>query len=177
VAEVLDHDVEVLGHVGYLRFRQVGDPQAGDQVIHPAGGHTLEIAGRDDGAQSWFGPASSFQQPVREQRAGAEFGYGDVDGADAGVEVAVSVAIAGVGARLAGGGVVHAADLVGLGGQNLVDEALQHLAHEIRGGLGEQVVEVGGRVDMMGAGGHRGVPFRGDVGVESKGTCGGHRRR
>ena len=140
-------------------FDRLVIPRLATRSFIEAGGHAFEVAGGDDGGQCPFCPTTSFQQPVGEERAGAELGNCDVDGADAGVEVAVSVAIAGVGARLAGGGVVRAADLVGLGGQNLVDEALQHLAHQVRGCLGEQVVEVGGRVDMMGAGGHRGVPF------------------
>lgn len=94
-------------------------PRLATRSFIEAGGDALEIAGCDDGAQCPFGAAAAFQQPVGEERAGTEFGNGDVDGADAGVEVAVSVAVAGVGARLTGGGVVRAADLVGLGGQDL----------------------------------------------------------
>ena len=97
----------------------------------------FQVAGGDHGGQGTFGPGAPFQQPVREERAGSEFGHGDVDGADPGVEVAVAVAVSDVGASITGGGVVGAADLVGLGREDLVDEALQHLSHQVRGGLGQ----------------------------------------
>lgn len=90
-----------------------------------------------------------------------------------GIEVAVAVAVAGVVPVLGDSGVVSVADLVGLGGQDLVDEALGHLAHEVRGCLSEQFVKVGGGVDRIRASDHRRCPFRGDVRVDSKGTCGG----
>lgn len=55
VAEVFDHGVQVLGHVGDLGFRQVGDPQAGDEVVHASGGHAFEVARRDEGVQGQAG--------------------------------------------------------------------------------------------------------------------------
>ena len=64
-----------------------------------------------------------------------------------------------------------AADLVCLGRENLVNKALEHLSHQICGCLSEQFVQVGSWVDRMRTSGHRGYPFRGDVGVNSKGTA------
>lgn len=159
MAEVGDHRVKILGHFGHLGCRQVGDPQAGDQVVHPAGGHAFEVAGGNDGGQYPLGAAAAFQQSVGKERTGAELGNDDIDDVDTGIEVAVTVTVASVGARLGDGGLVHAEDLVGLGGQDLVDEALQHLTHQVRVSLGQQFVEIGRRVDMMRTRGHRGVPF------------------
>ena len=105
-------------------FDRLVIPRLATRSFIEAGGHAFEVTGGDDGGQCPFRPATAFQQPVGEERAGAELGNGDVDGADAGVEVTVAVTVASVGAELAGGGVVRAADLVGLGGQDLVDEAL-----------------------------------------------------
>ena len=51
------------------------------------------------------------------------------------------------------------ADGVSLGGEDLVDKALQHLPHQIRGCLGQQIIQIGCRVDRMRCSGHRYVPF------------------
>ena len=45
------------------------------------------------------------------------------------------------------------------GGEDLVDKPLQHLPHQVRGGLGEQIIQVVCRVDRMWCSGHRHVPF------------------
>ena len=55
--------------------------------------------------------------------------------------------------------VFGAANGVGLGGEDLVDKPLQHLAHQIRGGLGEQIIQIGCRVDRIRCSGHRHRPF------------------
>lgn len=80
-----------------------------------------------------------------------------VNGAYPGVQLAVAVAVASVGAGLRNGGVVCAAHTVSLGGENVVDEITKHLSHQIWGGLGEQFFEIRGRVDMMRVSGHRGL--------------------
>lgn len=90
----------------------------------------------------------------------AKLGDFHVDGAHASVQVAVAVSVSVVGAGVADGGVVSPADAVCLGGEDLVDEVLQHLPHQIRRSLGEQFIKVGGGVDMIGSSGHRGYfPF------------------
>ncbi|STC65505.1 Uncharacterised protein [Corynebacterium diphtheriae] len=87
--------------------------------------------------------------------AGAQLGHRDIHGVDSGVEVPMAGPIAGVHPVLRDGGILCAADLIGLGvGEDLVNEALEHLAHEIWGCLGEQFVKVGRRVDRIGASGH-----------------------
>src|SRR5690625_7915316 len=48
----------------------------------------------DDGDQRRFGPLAALQQPFREIGARSELRDGDVDRADAGVQLAVPVAIA-----------------------------------------------------------------------------------
>lgn len=53
----------------------------------------------------------------------------------------MAVAVSVVGAGVADGGVVRPADAVCLGGEDLVDEVLQHLAHQFRGCLGEQFIK------------------------------------
>ena len=69
--------------------------------------------------QGPFGAGAPFQQPVREEGTGPQFRDGDVDGTDAGIQRAVAVPVADVGAGLRCGGVLGAADLVGLGGEDL----------------------------------------------------------
>ena len=89
----------------------------------------------------------------------AQFRHCHVDRADTGVEVAVAVPVAVVDPLGGGDAVFGAADGVGLGGEDLVDKPLQHLPHQVRGGLGEQIIQVGCRVDRMRCSGHRHVPF------------------
>ena len=50
-------------------------------------------------------------------------------------------------------------DRVSVRGQQLVDDPLQHRAHQIRGGLSEQIIQIGCRVDRMRCSGHRHRPF------------------
>ncbi len=71
----------------------------------------------------------------------------------------MAVPVAVVDALGGGDAVFGATDGVSLGGEDLVDEPLQHLPHQIWGGLGEQIVQVGCRVDRMWRSGHRHVPF------------------
>ena len=68
----------------------------------------------------------------------AQFRHCHVDRADTGVEVAVAVPVAVVDPLGGSNAVFGAADGVGLGGEDLVDKPLQHLPHQVRGGLGEQ---------------------------------------
>ncbi|MGX0630432.1 hypothetical protein ACUW8P_001542 [Corynebacterium afermentans] len=89
----------------------------------------------------------------------AQLRHCHIDGADTGVEVAVAVPVAVVDPLGGSNAVFGAADGVGLGGEDLVDKPLQHLAHQIRGGLGEQTIQIGCRVDRMRCSGHRHVPF------------------
>jgi len=85
--------------------------------------------------------------------------YCHIDRADTGVELAVAVPVAVVDPLFRSHAVFSAADGVGLGGEDLVDKPLQHLPHQIRGGLSEQIIQVRCRVDRMRCSGHRHVPF------------------
>ena len=55
--------------------------------------------------------------------------------------------------------VFSAAAGVSLGGEELDDETLQHLLHQPRGGSGEQIIQMGYRVDGMRCSSHRHVSF------------------
>ena len=55
--------------------------------------------------------------------------------------------------------VFGAADGVSLDGEDLVDKPLRHLAHQIRRWVGEQIIQIGCRVDRMRCSGHRHRPF------------------
>src|SRR5687768_3616913 len=81
----------------------------------------------------------------------------------AGVEVALSVAVAAVGPLRAGGAVLRATDRVSLRGKQRVDEVLQQLTQQIGARSGQLLLEQTSRVDT-GTDGHRGVLLR--VGCE-----------
>ena len=70
----------------------------------------------------------------------AQLRHCHIDCADTGVKVAVAVPVAVVDPLGGGDAVFGAADGVGLGGEDLVDKPLQHLAHQIRRGLSEQII-------------------------------------
>lgn len=75
--------------------------------------------------------AAAFQQPFREVGALPQLGDLHVDGAGAGVEVAVPVAVATVHPVVADRAVAGATDLVGVGGHQLVDERAEHLPQQV----------------------------------------------
>src|SRR5699024_9487745 len=104
-----------------------------DQLVHAAGGDTGEVAVRHDGDQGRFGAFAALEQPLGKVGAGAELGHSHVDGAHAGIEVAVAVAVALGGPLGAGPAILRAGDGVGVGGQQIVDDPLEHGAHQIRG--------------------------------------------
>jgi len=115
VAELLDVLVEVGCHPGHLRLRQRVDPERLDQLVHPPGGHAGEVAVRDHGDQRGLGALASFEQPLGEVGALPELGDRDVDGADAGVQVAAAVAVALRSAARSRPPVLGAHDGVGIG--------------------------------------------------------------
>jgi hypothetical protein len=78
-----------------------------------------------------LGAAAAFEQPVREVGAGAQLGDRDVHRADPGVEVPVPVTVAHVDPLRAPGTVLGAADRVGLGTHQRVDEDAQQLAQQV----------------------------------------------
>lgn len=155
MSELVDVLVELGGHAGDLGLRQSVDAQGLDELVHSAGGHPGEVAVRDHGDQGGLGSFAALQEPFGGLGAGAQFRDGDVDGADAGVEGAVAVAVAlreSVGRGLA---LFGSADLVGVGGQEGVDQGLQQGAHHVGRGLGQQVAQHVGGVDNVWSG-HRG---------------------
>ena len=92
-------------------------------------------------------PARMLEEPLGKVGPGAQLGDGHVQSAGAGVEVAVSVAVALVDPARAGLAVLGTADRVGLGAHERVDERGQHLPQQIRTGLGQLLVQEVGRVD------------------------------
>src|SRR5699024_3606810 len=124
------------------------------ELVHAAGGDTGEVAVRDDRDQGRFGAFGPLEQPSGEVGAVAELGDGDVDRADAGVEVAMAVAVALRRTTSAGPAVLGADDRVRVRGEQGVDHVLQQAAHQIRGCLGQGFTEQAGRVDNVRCG-HR----------------------
>ena len=132
VAELVDVLVELSGHAGHLRLGQRVDPQRLHELVHPAGTHPGEVAVRDDGDHRRLSPFAALEEPFREVRARSQLRDLNIDGTDAGVEVAVPVAVAlgsPVGAGLAP---FRADDSIRVGGKQSVDDGLQHAAHQIR---------------------------------------------
>jgi hypothetical protein len=154
VPEVRDLAVEVLGHLAHLGLRQPGDAQGLDELLHPPGRGPEQVAGGDHGGQRPLRPAAALQQPVREVGPGPQLGDRHVQGAGAGVEVPMPVAVAHVGPLAGPGAVLRAADRVCLSRHEGVDERGQHLAQQVRTGLGQLLVQEVGRVDTARSG-HR----------------------
>jgi len=91
------------------------DTQGFDELIHPPGGDTGEVAVSNNGDQCCFGSFSAFEEPVREIGACPQLRDGNVDGADPGVSGAVAVAVA-LGEPVGAGFTVFGADYrVGVG--------------------------------------------------------------
>ena len=79
----------------------------------------------------------------------AQLRHCHIDRADTGVKVAVAVPVAVVDPLRGGDAVFGAADGVGLGREDLIDRPLQHLPHQVRGGLGEQIVDKDGNISVV----------------------------
>jgi hypothetical protein len=152
--EVGDLGVEFGGHGRDLCVAEPGDAEGLDQLLHPPSGDPEQIAGGDHRGQRAFGPAAALEQPVREVGPGPQFGDDNIQGAGAGVELAVAVAVADVDPVRARLTVGRAADRVGLGGHQSVDERGQHLPQQIRRRSRQLIVQETGRVDTARSG-HR----------------------
>ena len=137
VAELLDVLVQRLRHPADLRLRQTVDAQGLHELIHPTRGDTGEIAVRDDRDQGGLGALAALEKPLGEVGAGAELGDSDVDRADAGVEIAVAVAVALRNPVAAGAAVLRAGNGVRVRGEQGVDHVLEQAAHQIRGCFGQ----------------------------------------
>lgn len=85
-AERLNLPVQVTGHAGDLGLGQARDAQGLDQLVHPAGGHPEQVAGRHDADQGRLGAPLALEQPLGDIGPGAQLGHRDVDRADAGVQ-------------------------------------------------------------------------------------------
>jgi hypothetical protein len=101
---------------------------------------------------------AAFEQPVREIRAGPQLGDRQVQCAGAGVEAALPIAVAGVGALGTALAVAGPAQGVGFGAHQGVDEQGEHLAQHVRAGGGESVGQHSGQVDIVNSG-HRVIPL------------------
>jgi hypothetical protein len=175
-AELLHVRVEILRHLRDLGLGQRGDPQALDQLVHPARADSQQVAGRHHRGERPLGPLASLEQPLREVRPLAELGDLQVQGAGPGVEVTGPVAVAPVGSIRAGLPVGGAADRVGLSRHQGVDERGQQLAQQIRARLGQLFLEQTSGVDT-GGDGHRGVLLRVGFRRSLEGSPGGRRLR
>ena len=169
--ERFDLAVEVLGHLADLRLRQSGDPQRADQFVHPPGGHPEQVAGSHHRRQRRLSPPAALQQPLREEGALPQLRDRDIDRADPGVQVSMPVAVAAVGPLRAPDPVPGATHTVGLRRQQRVDERSEQLAHQVRAGLRQLLIQEPGRVDT-GSDGHRDAPFESAVEGSLEGSPG-----
>ena len=155
VSELRNVFVEVGGHAGDLGLRQAVDPEGLDEFVHPTGRHSGEVAVGDHRDQRRFGTFAALQEPLGEVGSGAQFGDGNINGADTGIQRAVAVAVAlrnPPRGRLSPLGAAHQ---IGVSREEGVDHVLQELAHHVRGCFGQQVAQHAGGVDNMRSG-HRG---------------------
>jgi hypothetical protein len=171
VPEVGDLGVQVLGHLADLRLREPGDAQALDQLLHPPGRDAQQVAGGDHGSQRPFRPSAALHQPVREVGARPQLRDRHLQGAGSGVEVAGPIAVADVDPGLAAPAVAGSADRVSFGAHEGVDEGREHLAQQVRWGLGQLLVQEVGRVDTARSG-HR-VALLKDCGRSPRRSRGG----
>ena len=160
--EVLDDRVEIGSHDTDLRLAQPRDAQGLDQLLHPPGTDTEQVASRHHTGQSCLRPPPALQQPVREIGPGPEPGNGDVQGADPGVEVPVPVTITDVDPARAGNPIRGTADRVGLRRHQGVQERGQQRPEQIRRRGRHLVVQHAGRINT-GLCGHRVVLHRVDL--------------
>jgi hypothetical protein len=113
-----------------------------------------EVAVGDHGDQRGLCSLAALKQPLGEVGALAKLGDRHIDGADAGVEVPVAVAVALRDPTRGGAGVLGADHGVGVRAQQRVDGGLQQRAHQIRRRFGEGFTEQACRVDNVRSG-HR----------------------
>jgi hypothetical protein len=173
-AEVLHMRVQIGRHRRDLALREPSDAQRLDQLVHPPGGDPEQVAGRHHRGQRLLRPGAALQQPLGEVGAPPQLRDRHVQGAGTGVEVTVPVAVAPVGPLGRDGAVSSAADRIGLRGQQCVDERAEQLTQQIRGRLGQVLLEQPGRVDT-GGDGHRGVLLRVGFRRSLEGSPGGRR--
>ena len=133
-------------------------PKRLDELVHPPGRHPEQVAGRDHRGQRPLGAFAAFQQPVREVGAVPQLGDREIQGACAGVELAMPVAVALIGPLGAALAVSGAAQRVGLRAQQGVDERREQFAQHVGVGGGESIGQHGRPVDIVGSG-HRVYSF------------------
>jgi len=159
MAELVDVFVQLGGHPAHLGLREPVDAQGFDQFVHPARGHAGKVAVSDHGDQGSLGALAALQEPVREVGASAQFRDRELDRAGAGVQSAVTVAIALRGPPRSGLAVLGADHRVGIRRQQRVQHGLQQAAHHVRRRFSKQLAKNVGRVDNMRSG-HRDGPSR-----------------
>lgn len=130
-SEGLDCLIEALGHLGDLGAGYAFDAEGLHDGVDPAGGYALYVALGHHRHQSPLSPPTGLQQPGGEVAAGAKLGDRQIEAARAGVEVAGTVAVSGVGALGASLPVVGPADRVGLRPHQGMDERGEHLLEQI----------------------------------------------
>jgi hypothetical protein len=148
------------------------DPEGLDELVHPAGRNTSEVAVRDHCDQGRLWPFPSLEEPLWEVGAGAQLGDGDIDRTSTSIELAVSVTIAVRDAGLGAFTPFRTDDSISVSREEGVDHRLQQVPHQIRRRVGQGFTENGRGVDNMWSG-HRDDAFR--VGCESflEGSHGG----
>lgn len=160
VAEGCDLIVQVLGHRADLGLGQLGDAEGLGELLDSAGGDPEQVGGGDHRDQGLFGPATSFQQPVREVAALPQLGDGELDGPGAGVPLARAIAVAMVDSFLADLPVFGVAEGVGFRRHERVGERLDHRAQQVRTRRGEIVFREGVQGQTVGCG-HRAYLLQG----------------
>lgn len=150
MTELLNVLVEVRRHPRHLRLRQRVDAEGLHKFVHPAGGNPGEVA-------------------VGEVGSGPQLRASNIDRADAGIKVAVTVTVALSNTVGVGFALLCTDDSVRVSGQRRVDHGLQQMPHQIRRRLGEGVGEQASRVDKMWSG-HRVDAFRVNVGIPRRNT-------
>lgn len=125
MAELFDVLAEIGSHPGDLRLGQRVDAELLDELVHPPGGDPGEVAVGHPGDQRGLRALAALQEPLGEAGALAQLGDRDVDGPDAGVQVAGAVTVALGEAARDRAPVLGTDDRVGIGRQQRVDHGLQ----------------------------------------------------
>ena len=110
-----------------LRLGQAGDSQCFDELVHPPRGNPEQIAGGHYGGQRPLGALTAFPAAIGDRK---------IQCACPGVELAMPVAIAGVGALVTALAIPGTAQCVGLSAHQRVDERREQFAQHVGMGGG-----------------------------------------
>ncbi len=91
--EGMDSFINVLAQLGHLGFRDAGKSHGLDEIVHAPRRYAADPGLLDDGHQSAFAGLARLQEG-RKVAALAQLGDAQLQGADAGIKAAVTVAVA-----------------------------------------------------------------------------------